>query len=71
MYAVNLSKDKKGMTGKIAGLVSALIFIIMVVALGPTMFSGLNITGAPDWLATVLPVIVASGLLFGIWRSFK
>jgi len=60
-----------GLNGKIATLIGALIFVVIVVAVGPTMFTGLNISGAPTWLATVLPIIVASGLLFAIWRAFN
>lgn len=65
-------KDKKGqVSGKVAGLIGALIVIILATSLAPTMFEDLNITGAPVWLAVVLPVIVASGLIFVIWRTFN
>lgn len=61
-----------GLNTKIAVLIGALIFIVLVVALGPTMFNGLNnISGAPTWLNTVLPLIVGAGLLFAVWRAFN
>lgn len=64
-----MRQDKRGLSrGKIAGLIGALIFIVLVGALGPTMFSDLNITGAPAWLATVLPIVVAAGLAMAVWR---
>ena len=65
-------ENKKGMLdGKIATLIGALIFIVIAVALMPTMFSGLNTTNGPSWLNTVLPIIVASGMVFAIYRAFK
>ena len=65
-------KNKKGaIDGKIATLIGALIFIVITVALAPTMFSGLNTTGGPTWLNTVLPIIVASGLVFAVYRAFS
>lgn len=67
-----LPKNKKGMgSGKIAALIGALIFIVLVVALAPTMFTGLNATGGPSWMDTVLPVIVGAGIIFGVWRAFR
>lgn len=67
-----LPKNKKGMgSGKIAALIGALIFIVLVVALAPTMFTGLNETGGPSWMDTVLPVIVGAGIIFGVWRAFR
>lgn len=66
-------KNKKGqLSGKIAGLIGALIFIVLAVALAPTMFNGINASmGGPTWLITVLPVIIASGIVFGVWRAFR
>lgn len=64
--------QKKGASSlKIGALIGALIFIVLVVALGPTMFEGLNISGAPTWMATVLPVIVGAGLVMAVWRVFR
>ena len=57
--------------GRVSALIGALVFLVIAVAVGPTLFTGLNITGAPSWLATVLPVIVASGLVFAVWRAFN
>jgi uncharacterized membrane protein YjdF len=59
------------LNAKIATLIGALIFIVLVSALAPTMFSGLNATGGPTWLTTVLPIIVASGLVFAVWKAFN
>lgn len=57
--------------GKISGLIGALIFIILVGALGPTMFSDLNITGAPDWVAVILPVVVGAGIVMAVYKMFR
>lgn len=69
------SLNKRGMSPKVTGLISALILIVLAVALAPTMFYNLNATGlgtnSPSWLATVLPIIVAAGLVFIIWRAFN
>lgn len=64
--------DKKGLgSGKIGALVGALIFIVLVTALGPTMFENLNISGSPTWMVTVLPIIIAAGLVMAIWKVFR
>lgn len=55
---------------KIALLIGMVIIIVMIVAVAPTMFSGLsNISGAPSFFTTVFPIIVAAGLIFIVWRS--
>jgi hypothetical protein len=60
------------LNGKIAGLVGALIFIVLAIALAPTMFNGSNnISGAPGWLGSVLPLLIGAGLVYGVWRSFN
>lgn len=64
--------NKKGLGGgKIAMLVGALIFIVLVGALGPTMFGDLNITGAPAWVSTTLPIVVGAGLVMAVYRVFR
>lgn len=64
--------SKKGLSsGKISALVGALIFIVMAGALGPTMFENANITGAPIWTQTVVPLLIAAGLVMAIWRAFR
>jgi hypothetical protein len=55
----------------VAVLIGALIFIVLAVALAPTMFAGANnITGAPTWVNTVLPLLIGAGLIFAVWRAF-
>lgn len=65
---------RKAMSGKgaIMSLIGALVFIVMVVELGPTMFNGLNMTanGAPSWLAVALPLVIGAGILYAVWRLF-
>lgn len=56
---------------KVAGLVGALLFIVLVGALGPTMFQNLTISGAPTWVSTTLPIIVGAGLVMAVWRTFR
>lgn len=64
--------NRKGLaSGKVAGLIGALLFIILVGALGPQMFSNLTITGAPSWVTTTLPVIVGAGIVMAVWRMFR
>lgn len=69
-----MSKDKRGFSaGKsvVASLIGALIVIVMINGLGSTMFDGLgNYTDAPTWLVTIMPVIVAAGLIYAIWKMF-
>jgi len=61
-----------GLNTKIGMLIGMVILLAMVVALAPTMFTGLNnISGAPAWLGTVLPIIVAAALVILAWRSFN
>ena len=60
------------LTGKIATLIGALIFIVLAVALAPTMFNGSNnISGAPTWLNVVLPLLIGAGVVFAVWRAFN
>lgn len=69
-----LSNDRGfagGVNAKVAGLFGALILIVILASLAPTMFTGLNATGGPTWLDTVLPIVVAGGLVFVAWRAFN
>lgn len=59
------------MNGKIGVLIGALIFLSMLAGMGATFFTGLNITGAPSWMATVLPIVVAGGLVMAVWKLFR
>lgn len=69
----NLKEDKRGLsTGKIAALIGALIFIVLVVSLSPTMFNGINSDmGGPAWMITVLPIVVAAGLVMAVYKAFR
>lgn len=70
--ALMLSGNKKGMgKGKIAVLIGSLIFIIMLGALAPTFFSNLTTASAPSWYNTILPVVVAGGLVMAVWKVFS
>lgn len=57
--------------GKVAGLIGALLFIVLVGALGPQMFSNLTISGAPSWVSTTLPIVVGAGIVMAVWKVFK
>jgi hypothetical protein len=75
-------KQKRGMAsaGKFVYIIiGVLIVVVILVALAPTIFSGLgtgtgglqNTTSNPDsptWFGKVLIVVVSAGLLFLIWR---
>lgn len=64
--------DKRGISsGKIAALIGALVFVVLVGALAPTFFSDINETGGPAWVNTVLPIVVGAGLVMAVWRIFK
>lgn len=68
----NIVKDIRGLSsGKVAGLIGALLFIVLVGALGPTMFGNLTISGAPAWVSTTLPIVVGAGLVMAVWRMFR
>lgn len=68
-------KAQAGLSGKVTGLVGALIVIILAVNLAPEMFAGVEgletATGVPDWVPTVLFVIIGAGIVFLIWRTFN
>lgn len=67
-------RGQASVNGKISYLIGAVIVIVMAVAVAPEMFDSLiqlnNTSGVPTWVPTVLFVIVGSGLVFLIWRSF-
>jgi len=78
-FDISLSQKKgqAGINGKISYLIGALIVIVLVVSIAPTMFTSLsdlsNTTlnpGVPAWVPVVLFVIVGAGLVFLIWKSF-
>jgi protein-S-isoprenylcysteine O-methyltransferase Ste14 len=68
-------KAQSGVSGKMTALVGALIVIVLAVSLAPEMFSGVADleadTNTPDWLPVVLYVIIASGIVFLIWKAFS
>lgn len=67
-----VSNNRRGFGNvKIAVLIGALIFIVLVGALGPTMFGNLSIVNAPSWYNTVAPLIVGAGLIMAIWKVFQ
>lgn len=70
-------KGQAGVNSKVSFLIGALIVIVLATSLAPDMFSNvadLNTTSeggnVPDWVPTVLLVIVGAGLVFLIWRAF-
>jgi hypothetical protein len=61
-----------GLNGKIATLIGALIFIVLAIALAPSMFSGAsNVSGAPTWVNTVLPLLIGAGLVVAVYKAFN
>ena len=68
-------KGQASLSGKMTGLVGALIVIVLAVALAPTMFTGVeslaNESSTPAWVPTVLYVIIGAGIVFLIWRTFN
>lgn len=64
--------NRKGaVNAKVMGLIGALILVVMISAVAPTMFTGLNTTGGPTWVNTLLPVVVGAGVVILAWRSFS
>lgn len=56
---------------RITMLFGLLILIVLLVALAPTMFAGINATnipGAPSFFITILPLLIAVSLIFVIWK---
>ena len=68
-------KGQASLSNKMTGLVGALIVIVLAVSLAPTMFEGVAGLEAelstPDWVPTVLFVIIGAGIVFLIWRAFN
>lgn len=77
-----LKLNKKGnVSSKIETLIGALLVIVILVALAPTMFQGfgggatglanssVSGTAMPAWLPTTLAVIVAIGLVYLVYRA--
>jgi hypothetical protein len=76
--------QKKGaaqVSGKLKGLIGSLVFIVILVQLAPTFFTGLGSTGTglanataypavPTWLPTVLIILVAAGLIYAAFEVF-
>lgn len=61
-----------GLNSKISVLIGALIFIVLAVALAPSMFSGANnVTGAPTWVNTVLPLLIGAGIVMAVYKAFN
>lgn len=71
--------DKKGaVNAGVGAMIAVLILILVMVNLAPEMFGGIadfNTTSeggtTPDWVPTIINVIVAAGLVMMTWRSFK
>lgn len=63
--------NKKGASGVSKAMLAMLMMVIIVqlmISFAPTMFDGLtNITGAPTWVGTVLPILIGAFLIFIIW----
>ena len=70
--------QKKGQSSvnvKMTALIGAVIVIFLVTALAPDIFSELATLEAsadtPNWIPTVMYVIVGAGLIFLVWRTFN
>jgi len=64
-------KMAEKINSRITMLFGLLILIVLMVALAPTMFSGINATaipGAPTFFITILPLLIAVALIFVIWK---
>ena len=61
---------KKGSKQLVNTLVGLLVGLIMVVSFAPTIFENANFTGtgAPAWLITIVPILVAVGLFYAIYK---
>lgn len=77
-FNLALMQSKKGNIGSYAGaLITAVIGVILVVSLAPTIFGndGLNnslfTAFAPTWLPATLIIVVGAGLLLGVMAVFK
>lgn len=74
-YRDALEQSKMGKKGAASGVSKAMLAMLMMVIIvqlmvsfAPTMFEGLvNITGAPAWVGTVLPILIGAFLIFIIW----
>lgn len=68
-------KGQSGVNSKITYLIGALIVVVLATSIAPEMFANIaNLTGnesdTPEWVPSVLFVIVGAGLVFLIWRAF-
>lgn len=63
--------SRKAQGGKVGVLIGALLFVVIMVALAPTMFTGLNTTTGPAWVNTALPIVVGAGLIMMTYRLFR
>ena len=65
--------QKKGsisMDGTTKKLVGVMVVLILIGAFAPTIFENANLsgTGAPSWLITVAPILIAVVILFVILK---
>lgn len=73
----NLKEMQKKGSGVMGGtadkLIGTLVVLVLVGAFATTIFSNANLsgTGAPDWLVTVTPILVALVFFYIIYRLVK
>lgn len=64
-------KAQKSVTLSVEVLIGVLVFLLLLTELAPIMFtniSGMDTTVVPEWLPTLLTVIVASALILMVWK---
>ncbi|MFW6377225.1 MAG: hypothetical protein ACOCZ5_01140 [bacterium] len=79
LKSLNKTADKKAafnVDSKMSSLIGAVIVVFLVVALAPEIFTELeDLTGTdsdvPEWVYTVMTVMVGAGLVFIVWRTFE
>lgn len=60
------------LNSKIAGLIGALLFVVLAVAVAPTMFANTSsIEGAPTFVTIVLPLMIGAGVILAVWKAFN
>jgi hypothetical protein len=60
----------KNLSSGVSLLIGIVIFLAMLGALGPTIFSSLNWTGSPAWVQTTAPIVVGGGLIYAVYKLF-
>lgn len=70
------SMQKKGAVGFGSSMdksITVLLVVVLVGALAPTMFetNWSAITGAPSWVGTIVPILIAVAIIYLIYKQVK